>query len=189
MKKEFILIVLVFAFSTVKAQNNSSWQVGFGASVVRFETKDANFIGDKHIFQTPRLNVTMPLRNKLSVDGALSFNTIDIGVITNTSKYFSADVSLRYNFNQLINNFYPYVFVGGSLVDSERKMTPTLNIGVGGTYWFAKNWGANTQLYYKHSLNSYESMRSHLQGSIGIVYNLDWGNLFGRGKGRLSCFN
>lgn len=180
---------MLFVFGAIKAQNNSSWQIGIGASVVKFGEEDARFIGDQHMFQVPRLNLTMPLTEKLSLDGALSFNTIDnVGFIENSVKYFSADASLRYNFNQLVDNFYPYVFAGASAVDSERKMTPTLNIGAGGTYWFAEKWGANAQIYYKHSLESYESMRSHLQGTIGIVYSLDWGNLFGRGKGGQDCF-
>ena len=107
----------------------------------------------------------------------MSFNTIDdIGFISNSAKYFSMDASFRYNFNAVLDKLAPYVFVGGSLVDSERKMTPTLNIGGGGIYWVSDKVGINPQLYYKHSFEGYESMRSHIQGTLGIVFKLNWNN-------------
>ena len=182
MRKKLLFISFLFAFVFIlKAQEKNTWQIGLGASIVKFSDDDTSFIGDKHLFQIPRLNLTMPINERLSIDGALSFGTIDnFSLVQNYVKYLSADVSLRYNIDALFDNFYPYVFAGGSLVDSERKMTPTLNIGAGGTYWFTDDWGVNSQLYYKHSFEGYESMRSHLQGTLGIVYNIG-DSLFGRG--------
>ena len=60
--------------------------------------------------------------------------------------------------------------LGGSIVDSERKMTPTLNIGAGGIYWITDRIGINPQVYYKYSLESYESMRSHIQGTLSVSF-------------------
>lgn len=176
------LFLCLFTPMLLQAQSkNSDWQIGVGGAVVFFNQSDVSFIGDKTLFQIPRLNLTMPINEKLSVDGALSFNTFnDIGFIKNSVSYFSADGSLRYNFNEVLQNFYPYVFAGGSLVDSERKMTPTLNIGAGGTYWLNDTIGLNTQLYYKHSFEGYESMRSHIQVTGSLVFAI--GNTKKRGS-------
>ncbi|TYP99863.1 outer membrane protein with beta-barrel domain [Tenacibaculum adriaticum] len=187
-----ILFVIVFAFcsSLVAQTKNNKWQIGVGASIVKFGEEDAAFIGDQYLFQVPRLNLTAPITENISIDGALSFNTFDIGFITNSAKYFSMDGSVRYRFTNVSESFYPYVFAGGSLVDSERKMTPTLNFGAGATYWFSEGLGINSQLYYKYSLESYESMRSHIQVTIGLVFvikNLSSGGRSGGSVGG-SCY-
>ncbi|WP_299001040.1 hypothetical protein [uncultured Tenacibaculum sp.] len=178
--KHKILFITIFTCLTtaVFSQNlNDSWQIGIGAGITKFSESDAAFIGDQYLFQVPTLSLTMPIGDRFSLDGAMSFNTIDdIGFISNSAKYFSMDASFRYNFNAVLEKFAPYVFVGGSLVDSDRKMTPTLNIGGGGIYWVSDKVGINPQLYYKHSLEAYQSMRSHIQGTLGIVFKLNWNN-------------
>lgn len=169
---------------------NDSWQIGVGFGITRFGADDVTFIGDKHQFQVPVLSITMPIGERLSIDGAASFNTIEnIGFIENTASYFSLDASLRYNFNAVLEKFSPYVFVGGSIVDSDRKMTPTLNFGAGGIYWITDNIGINPQLYYKHSFEAYESMRSHIQGTLSVVFKLNWNNAgsVNRGGRSSSC--
>ncbi len=185
MKSTFFLVLFCCSLTTsIISQNlNESWQIGVGFGIAKFNEGDASYIGDQYIFQTPRLNLTMPIGERLSVDGAISFNTInDVGIMSNSVKYFSMDASLRYNFDAILNNFSPYLFVGGSIVDSERKMTPTFNIGAGGIYWVSDRIGINPQVYYKHSLESYESMRSHIQGALSIIIKLDWNNLFEGGN-------
>ena len=178
----FLFGLFLFSLNLIAQDTKNTWEIGAGVSIARFSDEDASFIGDKNIFQVPRLNLTMPINERLSVDGALSFNTIDdAGFIENTAKYFSMDASLRYNFNA-ISTIYPYVFAGGSLVGSERKTTPTLNVGAGVTYWFSERWGVNTQLYYKHSFDGYESLRSHIQGTLSLVYSFNWDNIFGSKK-------
>ncbi|PKH49905.1 hypothetical protein CXF68_03945 [Tenacibaculum sp. Bg11-29] len=170
---------------------NDSWQIGIGMGVTKFSKSDAAFIGDAYLFQTPVVNLTMPIGERLSINGAMSFNTInDIGVISNSANYFSMDGSLRYNFNAVFEKFAPYVFAGGSIVDSELKMTPTINIGAGGIYWLNDKIGINPQVYYKHSLENYESMRSHIQGTLSVVFKLDWNNSNGgiKGKTSSSCY-
>ncbi len=182
MKKTIFILSVFFAASILAQSKSKKWQIGIGIGIVQFSDEDASFIGDKYLFQIPRLNLTVPITDNLSVDGAMSFNTFDPGFIENSVKYFSMDGSLRYSFNQVSEKFFPYVFVGGSLVDSERKMTPTFNFGAGATYWISDSFGLNTQLYYKYSLESFESMRSHIQVTGGIVYAFD--GLFGGGGGR-----
>jgi hypothetical protein len=182
LKRTFLALCLLFFSANVLAQvqeRGDLWQIGIGAGVVKFSDENAAFIGDKNLFQIPRLNLTIPISGNLSIDGAMSFNTFDVGFISNSVKYFSMDASLRYNFKDLIKDFEPYVFVGGSLVDSELKMTPTMNIGFGATYWVTNTIGLNTQLYYKHSLEIYESMRSHIQITGGIIFSFN--GLFGGG--------
>lgn len=196
MKKVFLLSFIFSITTSVISQNlNDSWQIGAGIGIVKFGKNDGAFIGDQHLFQVPRLNLTMPLGERFSIDGAVSFNTFDVGVIKNSAKYFSMDGSFRYNFNPLFKNFAPYVFAGGSIVDSDRKMTPTLNFGAGGIYWVTQALGINPQLYYKHSFEGFESMRSHLQGTLSVVFRLNWDNIFIGGnnagrtaKGKLHCF-
>lgn len=182
MKKSFFILLVFISASTIAQVKNRKWQFGVGASVVKFSDEDASYIGDKNLFQIPRLNLTVPINDNLSVDGAISFNSFDIGFIENSAKYFSMDGSLRYSFTNFSDKFFPYVFVGGSLVDSDRKMTPTFNFGAGATYWITDKFGLNTQLYYKYSLESFESMRSHIQITGGIVFAFD--SLFEGGGGR-----
>lgn len=192
MKNRILLItILCFSMNSFSQNLNDSWQIGIGIGVTKFSETDAAFIGDAYLFQTPVVNLTMPIGERLSLNGAMSFNTInDIGIISNSANYFSMDGSLRYNFNAIFEKFAPYVFAGGSIVDSERKMTPTINIGAGGIYWLNDKIGINPQIYYKHSLESYESMRSHIQGTLSVVFKLDWNNSSGgiKGKTSSSCY-
>jgi hypothetical protein len=193
MKNRILLITLICCSINLFSQNlNDSWQIGIGMGITKFNASDVAFIGDGYQFQVPVLSITMPIGERLSIDGAVSFNTInDIGIIENSVKYLSLDGSLRYNFDAVLNDFSPYIFVGGSIVDSERKMTPTINIGAGGIYWITDRIGVNPQIYYKHSLEIYESMRSHLQGTLGLVFKLDWNNSGGAsriGKSSSSCY-
>lgn len=181
-----IVYIILFSSAVLVGQQKNAWQIGLGASIVKFGAEDAQFIGDKHLFQIPRLNLTIPVSEKWSVDGALSFNTFNnAGLISNEVHYFSVDASVRYHFDELVENVFPYVFTGGSIVDSERKKTPTLNVGAGAVYWFAEKWGLNPQVYYKHSFPGYESMRSHVQLTLGVVYQL---RLI-RGRNYNKCYN
>ena len=163
----------------LKSQNlNDSWQLGVGMGFSKFSKSDASFIGDQYLFQTPILSLTMPVGNKFSIDGAIAFNTIDdIGILENSINYFSMDGAVRYNFKPLFTKFAPYAFVGGSIVDAGKKMSPTLNFGAGGIYWITETIGINPQLNYKYSFESYQSMRSHIQGTIGVVFKLNWNNI------------
>ena len=179
MKNRFLLLItFCYSINMFSQQLNDSWQIGIGMGITKFSESDAISIGDKDMFQIPVLSLTMPIGKKLSIDGAMSFNTIDdLGFISNSTKYFSMDAALRYNFNALSQKFSPYFFIGGSIVDTGKKMSPTFNIGAGGIYWVTNKIGVNPQINYKHSLESYESMKSHIQGTIGVVFKLNWNNV------------
>ncbi|CAM1350056.1 outer membrane beta-barrel protein [Tenacibaculum insulae] len=179
MKNKILLFTVLCLSVNLFSQNlNDSWQVGIGMGITKFSTSDAAFIGDAYQFQVPVLSLTMPVGERLSIDGAMSVNTIDdIGLINNSASYFSIDGSVRYNFNAVMEKFSPYAFIGASVVDSKKKMTPTFNIGAGGIYWITDKIGINPQIYYKHSLSSFDSMRSHIQGTLGLVFKLNWNNI------------
>lgn len=204
MLKYLVILALSWAFlGSVQSQNglsfgNSSyeqighnWQIGVGGGLVKFSDKDVVFIGDKHLVQVPRFNATKRINSVLSVDAAISFGSFDTStklIAKNNVPYFSFDVSARYRYISTLEKFDPFIFVGGSIVDSNpsRKTTPTFNIGTGITYWFTKMFGFSSQVYYKHSLKSFESMRSHLQFTAGIVFGL---NLSSNGRrGSTSCY-
>lgn len=181
LKKVLIFTLFACSLSLLAQVKNNELQIGVGVGIVKFSEEDASFIGDQYLFQVPTLNLTVPINDHVSIDGAMSFNTFDPGFITNSVKYFSMDGSIRYSFIHLSDDFMPYVFAGASLVDSELKMTPTINVGAGATYWLTDIIGLNAQVYYKYSLESFESMRSHIQVTGGLVFALDMQDLFGGG--------
>lgn len=179
------VFIFILSHSVFTQTYKNDWQIGVGASLVMYGSEDGKVMGDSNLFQVPRLNVTIPVYKQFSIDGAVSFNSIDnIGLMENSANYFSLDASLRYNFKTEAT-ILPYVFVGGSAVDGDFKVTPTYNLGAGATYWFDNKWGFNTQVYYKHSPEKYSSMRSHIQGTIGLVYSFGGETIFG-GSGRSS---
>ncbi|MEX6626745.1 hypothetical protein [Tenacibaculum salmonis] len=188
-----ILLITLFCFSiNLCSQNlNDSWQIGAGIGITKFSESDGAVIGDTNMFQVPVLSLTVPVSKHLSVNGAMSLSVIDnIGIMENSVNYFSMDASLRYNFDAILNKFSPYVFVGGSVVDSELRSTPTLNIGTGGIYWFTNTIGLNPQVYYKYSADSFESMRSHIQATLSLVFKLKSNGRNGRNgsKSRPDCY-
>lgn len=181
--KNLFLLVFVLGFTNLIAQTkNNEWQVGVGLGITKFSDVDALLIGDKYQFQIPRLNVTMPINDNFAVDGAVSVNTFDTGFIANNDiKYLSVDTSIRY-FYDVADVFFPYVFTGVSVTESSFKLTPTFNVGAGATFWINDIFGLNTQVYYKYSLNSFESMRSHIQVTGGMVFALNLFDLFHNGS-------
>lgn len=176
MKNVMVFMVFVmFCFITNQSQAQDGWEVGASASLIKFNKNNASYIGDKHIFNTPRLNLTYNFKNNFAIDTEVSFNTINnIGIIKNAVKYNSIGASLRYHFKKKCNSLNPYVFIGGTLVKSERKRTPTLNFGLGNTHWITDRIGVNTQAIYKFSEKRFESMRSHFQFTVGVVYSFNF---------------
>ncbi|MBS9774292.1 MAG: hypothetical protein KGV59_03955 [Tenacibaculum sp.] len=180
-----LIIIFTIAFSSIcYSQTDYKWRLGVGTSIIKFADKDVEYIGDKHLIQIPNFSITRKINDRFSADITFSLTALNKLIVTNEVDYFSIDFSGRYNYFQNIEKLEPYVFVGGSIVSptkSKRKTTPTFNIGTGATYWFSDRIGANGQICYKYSLKSFESMRSHLQFSLGIVISLDFGG------GRLNC--
>jgi len=183
--KSILFVTFLCCFSNLIAQTkNNDWQVGIGFGITKFNDKNADYIGDKHQIQLPRLNLTMPVADNLAVDAAISFQSVDFNFINNQVNYFSFDTSLRY-FYPVTEKFYPYVFGGLSLVKTTFNTTPTFNIGAGATYWITNFIGFNTQLYYKQAGDS-ENIRSHIQFTGGM--NFSTGLFAKTQKGNSLCF-
>jgi hypothetical protein len=171
----FYLIVFLV---TMNIQSQNNFEVGISGSVVRFSEENAAFIGDRHLFQIPMINVAYKLNKKFSLNAEVAFNTInDIGIMANSVKYTSYGGAIRYYFNNS-SRLNTYALIGATLVQSELKNTPTLNLGIGNSYWISDRFGINAQVIYKFSDSSFESMRSHFQFTFGILYNFDIGTIF-----------
>lgn len=170
----FFLIFFFIGAQLVGQNKENKWVVGASIGMVKFSSEDSKFIGDQFIFQMPKLNVSRYFYNGLSLDAAVSFNTInEIGSLyKNNVSYLSLDGAIKYDFGMSNDNLVPYVVLGSSLLKTTYKMTPTFNIGAGGTFWLNSRYGFNTQLLYKTSPKSFGSMRSHTYFSFGLVYSL-----------------
>ena len=90
-------------------------------------------------------------------------------------KLYLAHIDIDY-----FNKFKPYIFLGGSFVKAESKRTPTLNFGLGNSYWISERFGLKTQVIYKFSEKRFESMQSHFQFTLGVVYSFNIDHLFRR---------
>jgi len=172
--KIFILFLFIGIQLTSAQSKESRWVVGAGFGVAKFGSNDASFIGDQFNFQVPRLHATRYFFKGLSLDTGVSFNTLNkVPGMSNSISYLSLDGAVKYDFDMSDEGIVPYIMLGGSIMKTEYKMTPTINFGGGGTYWMNNRYGINVQLMYKHSLSMYKSMRSHMYFSIGAVYSLE----------------
>ena len=171
---KFFLVFFFIGAQLVGQNKENKWVAGASIGVVKFTSKDSKFIGEQFIFQMPKLNVSRYFYNGFTVDAAISFNTINEipGFYKNSVSYLSLDGGIKYDFGASNNNLVHYVVLGGSLLKTTYKMTPTLNVGAGGTFWLNSRYGLNTQLLYKYSLETFGSMRSHTYFSFGLVYSL-----------------
>ena len=171
--KKIVFLTLLTFCSLVSAQTrNNEWQIGVGTSITRFSDEYAATVNDKHQIQIPRLNITFPLSDNLSFDSAIAVETFDFASIQNDAFYLSTDFSVRYHFD-VRKWFYPYVFGGASLVNTDFSLYPSLNVGAGATFWFNTLIGFNMQTYYKNALESADVSRSHFQFTGGLVFAID----------------
>ena len=171
--KNSIFFLLFFASIFIaKAQNiDSKWTFGMSAASAMYFEEDGQKIGGSFINQTPRITITRYLFNNLTMDVSYSTSTF-----LDTQKYNSLDGILRYDFGTSYDNTVPYVLLGGSFITAEQ-LTPTLNFGVGNTFWFMPNYGLNFQLMYKFSETKFASQYSHIFSSIGLVYSFKSRNM------------
>ena len=167
-------MVFVLNSPLIAQSKDNKWVAGASVSVAKFESSEAEFIGDQFNFQIPRLHVSRYLASGWTLEVGLSFSTINKlpGIISNGASYFSGDTALTYDFGMSKENIVPYFAFGSSVVKMTRLMTPTFNVGGGGTFWLNPRYGLNMQMIYKYSPESFESMRSHYHFSIGMVYSL-----------------
>ncbi len=181
MKRTLLLAAIICFCAFGNAQTKGQkWTVGLSGSFVNFgDSGESSRIGERFNFQVPKLNVTRYLWKGFSLDAGVTISTIDElgGFYRNSFNYFSIDYGFRYDFNLSEENLVPYFYMGGSIIGAPSTIpgsnaTPTFNVGFGGTYWVTHHWGLNVQGTYKYSQPDYESMRSHSQVSVGLVYSL-----------------
>lgn len=99
--------------------------------------------------------------------------------MSNSIEYSSYGASGTCLFNYY-NNFEPYFLLGGTFVKTDTKRTPTLNFGLGNTYWLTERLGIQAEMIYKFSEKRFESMQSHFQFKLGFVFNFYVGQFFRR---------
>lgn len=173
MKKNaiFILLLFSFVFSNLKAQStDNKWVFGAHLASALYQDADGKVVGGAFASQLPRFTLAMYFKKGFTLEGGLGLSTID------DQKYNTFDGAIRYDFGKDAENSVPYILLGGSFIYAPN-LTPTLNFGVGNTFWVFPRYGLNFQLMYKYSENRFTSQRSHFYPSAGIVYSFKPRNL------------
>ncbi|WP_439127851.1 hypothetical protein [Polaribacter sp.] len=167
MKFRFFILIAIVAFSfQSKAQNeNQKWSFGVSIAGAKYSLEAGKVVGGQLAYQSPRLNISRYIFKGFTLDAAFAT------AIGDNQKYTTFDGAIRYDFGTSENNVVPYLVVGGSIISALRP-TSTTNFGGGTTFWFSPKFGLNMQLLYKLSPTNYESQRSHLYASFGLVYSL-----------------
>ncbi len=181
MKRIIAIAILLCTFSTTFAQNKEhKWTVGVSGSFINFGDSGFNSpLKERYNIQAPKITVSRYMFSGFILDAGATLSFIDQvdGFYRNAFNYFSLDGNVRYDFNLSDENLVPYMAIGGSIVGAPStiegsKASPTLNFSFGGTFWFSHHWGLNAQGTYKYSPEDIQSMRSHSQFSVGLVYSL-----------------
>jgi hypothetical protein len=166
-KCNYLSFLFLFLTISVFGQNASSkWTFGLDLASVKYSETDGKnqYIGAMFISQSPRFSLAKHMFSGVTFVGSVSTS------IGDDSDYTTFDGTARYDFNTSNNNTVPYVLIGASFVKA-YALTPTLNFGAGGTFWFSNKFGLNIQAMYKFSEERYESQRSHIMPTIGLVYS------------------
>lgn len=168
MKNKYNYISIVFLFVTtisLFSQNkDNKWAFGLDLASVKYSDADGLLLGGSFINQSPRFSLSKYMFSNITFVGAFST------AIGDTQKYTTFDGLARYDFGTSKNNVVPYIFIGGSFIKA-ASLTPTANFGVGNTFWFSSKYGLNLQLMYKFSEDKFQSQKSHIMTSIGLVYS------------------
>ncbi|WP_299672366.1 hypothetical protein [uncultured Polaribacter sp.] len=130
----------------------------------KYSFEDAKTVEGEWVFQSPRFNISRNLFKNLTLDAGFA------AALGDAQKYTTFDGAIRYDFGTSKNNVVPYVLLGGSFISAIR-FTPTLNFGAGTTFWFTPKYGLNMQFMYKFSETRFESQKSHIYTSVGLVYS------------------
>ncbi len=165
MKRISLTICSIFFACSLYSQNETNkWVAGISTAFAGYTKPDASIVGGQIAYQTPRFTVARYFKSNFSM--VASFAT----AIGDNQEYTTFDGALRYDFGNGYDTSVPYVLIGGSFIQAKR-FTPTLNFGVGNTFWISSHYGINAQIMYKYSYSNYESQRSHVYPSLGVVYS------------------
>lgn len=173
MKHKFTFLFITFfaVLFSVNAQNyDSKWTISIGSASVIYQQKHKFDVGGAYVDQLPRLTIATYFTDEITLEAGFASNALD------HQKYITFDGTARYNFGSPYEKVIPYVFIGGSFIQA-RVLTPTLNFGVGNTFWISSHYGLNVQFMYKFSENRFESQRSHFYPSMSLVYSFKARNM------------
>lgn len=160
----FSLLFCVFVSISSAQSADSKWVFGLHLASAIYQEADGKQLGGSYISQIPRGSIAMYFKKGFTLEGALGLSTID------AQKYTTFDGAIRYDFGNSVEKVVPYVLLGGSFI-SAKNLTPTLNFGVGNTFWIFPNYGLNIQFMYKYSQEQFQSQLSHIYPSGGIIYS------------------
>lgn len=177
----FLLAALLLCNFTATSQNEDNrWVAGISTAFTSFGRQGKAVVGERYMSQVIKLNAARYFFKGLSLDGSLVLSPINKveGLIDNKFSYFSADFTLRYDFNTSDENLVPYIGGGFSYIGAPSSVlgaanTISLNFVGGGTFWFSPRLGLNAQLAYKRLPENIVSMVTHTQVSFGLVYSLN----------------
>ena len=184
MKNYLLIIVLFCSFSSleIKAQSEQQkWTIGISIAGGKYSPENGLIVGGQLAYQSPRFNISRYLFKGLIMD--VAFAT----ALGDNQKYTTYDGTLRYDFRMSDKKLVPYVLLGGSFINAIR-LTPTLNSGAGDTYWFGSKFGINGQGMYKFSEDRFQSQKSHLYASLGLVFRFGANGGNPRSKKQPTCF-
>jgi len=161
--KNLVLTVLAICFAlNINAQDKETpWVIGVGLNVVDATNTDAvakDYLGSNDWNAIPILTrafVGRYLNYGLTVDLAGSFNEVSKIVSDNDTtgrNYYSLDLGLRYDLNELIGEtawFDPYAKVGFGQSWIESDQIFSVNPSFGFNVWFHESLGLNFETNYK----------------------------------------
>lgn len=179
MKRFLLILFLVGTCCNSFAQNrDSKWTVGVSGSLVNFGETGPNSVGDRFLYQFPKISLSRYVIPSITFDLSASISTLDEveGFYSNNFNYFSTDAVVRYDFGTSKENLVPYIGVGLGFIGAPEtilnsELSTTANFVFGGTFWFSPKFGFNGEIVYKYVSDTNVSMRPHTQISAGLVYS------------------
>lgn len=167
-KISITLLLFIFSFQVNAQKENNNWAFGVDLALVKYPKTDVEGLDEASIVQFPRLSVARYMSHNFTLGGAFS-------AAFGNQKYITFDAFSRYDFGTSEQIFVPYIMVGTSFILAE-EVTPTINAGLGSTFWFFEDYGLKLQVLHKLSGKKFSSQISHTMFSAGLVFN------FGRTK-------
>lgn len=162
-KISIAFLLFIFSFYVNAQKENNNWAFSVDLAMANYSDADSKALKEYSIVQFPRLSIARYMSYNFTLGGAFS-------AAFGNQKYITFDAFSRYDFGTSEQIFVPYAVVGGSFIMAE-EITPTVNAGLGGTFWFFENYGFKLQALYKFSSEQFSSQRSHTMFSAGLVFN------------------
>ena len=176
LKLAVIALFTLGAVSNASAQDeNNPYVVGFGVNVIDLSDYPGDTDSYNFLSNLSRVSYEKYLEKGFTLQLAGTVNSLTTaanGDDMEKSLYWSTDLSVKYDLNNLIGEtsqwFDPYVFLGGSYVNVGDLSEGMLNSGAGFNTWFSENMGLNLQLSYRKGFS--DEVAEHWQPSLGLVY-------------------